>query len=48
MARRMLLALSRALTEDRPDPDPHFHNEGGGQPAACYDVRCARPRLDVA
>jgi hypothetical protein len=27
----------------------HFHNDGlQGEPGACYDRGCGRPRLDVA
>jgi hypothetical protein len=47
MARRLIAVVSRALTAS-PTPDqPHFHQGAHGQPAVCFDARCASPRLDI-
>jgi hypothetical protein len=48
MARFRLRTLRRALTPTRPATPPvHFHNGPQGQPSACFDASCGRPRLDV-
>jgi hypothetical protein len=47
MARRIVAALKRALSE--PDAEPHFHQGAqAGQPAVCHVEGCTSPRLDVA
>jgi hypothetical protein len=51
MARRFVAAVSRVLNaRTLPAPygtEPHFHRGAQGNVAACFDGRCARPRLDV-
>jgi hypothetical protein len=42
-------AIRRALTPHThtTNDDVHFHNGPQGQPAACFDGSCSRPRLEV-
>jgi hypothetical protein len=48
MTRRLLSAVARSLSgvSDAAHDAVHFHNESG-QPAPCFDARCARPQLDT-
>ena len=39
---RLLRRTSRGVT-----PDVHFHQGPQGQPAPCFDERCAQPRLSI-
>ena len=49
MNRRMIDAVRGLLTFPTPAEDVHFHSDGlHGEPGACYDTACRRPRLDVA
>jgi len=47
MARRIVSAISRALTHQWSAPqDVHFH-AGTAGPYPCFDARCTSPHLDV-
>jgi hypothetical protein len=47
MARRIVAALKRALSDTA--AEPHFHQGAqAGQPAVCHVEGCTSPRLDVA
>jgi hypothetical protein len=49
MTRRIIDAVRDLLAFPASGDDVHFHNDGlQGEPGACYDSRCARPRIDVA
>ena len=49
MTRRILDAFRGLLPVPSPAGDVHFHSDGlQGEPGACYDRDCARPRLNVA
>jgi hypothetical protein len=46
MTRRILDAVRGLLTP--PADDVHFHSDGmHGEPSACYEGGCGRPRLDI-
>ena len=48
MARFRMRALRRALmSHDDATTHVHFHNGPSGQPAACFDSGCTRPKLEV-
>ena len=46
MARRIVSAISRALTREWTPEGVHFH-AGPGRPYPCFDARCTSPHLDV-
>lgn len=49
MTRRIIDAFRGLLPLPTPTEDVHFHSDGlQGEPGACYDGGCGRPRLDVA
>jgi hypothetical protein len=37
----------RRLASFDPSHEVHFHQGPQGQPAPCFDARCANPRLDA-
>ncbi len=37
----------RRIAAFDPSHEVHFHQGPQGQPAPCFDTRCANPRLDV-
>ena len=37
----------RRLASYDPSHEVHFHTGPQGQPAPCFDARCANPRLDA-
>ena len=45
MTRRLIQWLTAATPEHQ--SHPHFHQGPDHTPSACYDARCASPRLDV-
>jgi hypothetical protein len=48
MTRRIIDAVRGLLAVPAAD-DVHFHSDGlQGEPGACYDSGCGRPRLDIA
>jgi hypothetical protein len=51
MTRRIADAVAKALSPRATTPhdheQPHFHQGAQGNPAACFQPRCRRPRLDV-
>ena len=49
MTRRIIDAVRGLLPAPTASDDVHFHSDGLlGEPSACYDRGCGRPRLDVA
>jgi hypothetical protein len=48
MTRRILSAVARTISgaASTAHDTVHFHNDAG-QPAPCFDARCARPQLDT-
>jgi len=49
MTRRIIDAVRELLPVPTPADAVHFHNDGlQGEPGACYDSRCGRPRIDVS
>ena len=44
MARRIIAAVTRALTENGNDQRVHFHSGPNGQAYACHDAGCTNPR----
>jgi hypothetical protein len=46
MARRIVTAISRALTREWTPSNVHFH-PGPGRPYPCHDPRCMTRRLDA-
>ncbi len=47
MTRRIIDAFRGLLPT--PADDVHFHSDGlQGEPGACYDRGCGRPRLNIA
>jgi hypothetical protein len=47
MTRRIIDTVRGLLTHPTAD-DVHFHSDGlQGEPGACYDRACGRPRLDI-
>ena len=48
MTRRILGALRSLVAAPTSDSAVHFHSDGlHGEPAACFEARCARPALDI-
>jgi hypothetical protein len=45
MARRIVSAISRAITREWTPEGVHFH-PGPGRPYPCHDARCTSPHLD--
>ena len=49
MTRRIIAAVRGLLLVPAASDEVHFHSDGlHGEPSACYDRVCGRPRLDVA
>ena len=49
MTRRIIAAVRGLLPAPTATDEVHFHSDGlQGEPSACYDRACGRPRLDVA
>ncbi len=49
MTRRIIDAVRGLLPAPTASDEVHFHSDGlQGEPSACYDRGCGRPRLDVA
>lgn len=46
MTRRIVAAVTRALTENWTDSRVHFHSGPNGQAYACHDSGCTSPRRD--
>jgi hypothetical protein len=47
MARRIVNAVTRALTANWTDTGVHFHSGPTGQAYVCHDTNCVSPRRDV-
>jgi hypothetical protein len=48
MLHRLTAAIARLGASGTIDADrPHFHQGPTGRPAACFDVHCAAPHLDI-
>ena len=46
MTRRIVAAVTRALTANWTDTDTHFHSGAAGRPYVCHDPSCTSPSLD--